>query len=88
MLEKDKNIRIALQKAVRRHYRTLELDRSSFFNFVTATIDPDYVDIEDGLQNLREIPTDRRLWPSNRRRVRPAHRSVWRPATSVGVTGR
>lgn len=61
-LEQDPLIKLALKKAVRRHYRTLERDRSSFFYFVTATVDPDFVDLEGAIQNLREIPTDRRLW--------------------------
>lgn len=61
-LEHDPNVRLVLHKAVRRHYRTLAEDRSSFFNLVSATIDPDYVDIEGAIQNLREIPTDRRGW--------------------------
>ena len=61
-LERDPQIRHALRRAVRRHYRTLARDRSSFFNFVTATVDPDYVDIEGGIENLRRIPTDRRRW--------------------------
>ncbi|MBI2433045.1 MAG: hypothetical protein HYV26_09255 [Candidatus Hydrogenedentes bacterium] len=61
-LEKDPNVRLAMQKAVRRHYRTLARDKSSFFFLVAATIDPDYVNIEDAIENLREIPTDRRQW--------------------------
>ncbi|MEO2045302.1 MAG: hypothetical protein ABGX16_01865 [Pirellulales bacterium] len=60
--EQDPAIRNVLHKAVRRHYRCLSLDRSSFFYFVTATIDPDYVDLEAAITNLKRIPTDRRQW--------------------------
>lgn len=61
-LERDPRVRSALRRAVRRHYRIVEPERSSFFNFVTATIDPDYVDIESAIENLKCIPTDRRRW--------------------------
>jgi len=61
-LEWDPRVRRTLHRAVRRHYQTVAAERSSFFNFVTATIDPDYVDIEAGIQNLKQIPTDRRRW--------------------------
>jgi predicted neuraminidase len=61
-LEWDPQIRKNLHKSARRHYKTLARDNSSFFNFVLATIDPHYVSIEGGLQNLIEIPTDRRSW--------------------------
>ena len=61
-LEQDPDIRNSLHKAVRRHYKTIDRDRSSFFYFVTATIDPDYVDLESASVNLRRIPTDRRQW--------------------------
>ena len=60
--ERDPQIRRVLQKAVRRHYKCLAFDRSSFFFFVTATIDPEYVNIEDAITNLMRIPTDRRQW--------------------------
>ena len=69
-LEEDPGIRETLHRAVRRHYRIVELDRSSFFNFVTGTIDPCYVDIEGAVQTLREAPTDRRLWA-----MRNSHRA-------------
>jgi hypothetical protein len=61
-IEKDPNILSALRKGVRRHYKTLNRDRSSFFYFVTATVDPHYVDIESAVLNLKRIPTDRRQW--------------------------
>ena len=62
-LEHDPAVRRPLQQAVRRHYKCLARDRSSFFYFVTATIDPNYVDIESAVTNLKRIPTDRRQWP-------------------------
>lgn len=60
--EQDPEVRTVLHKAVRRHYKCLSLDRSAFFYFVTATIDPDYVDLESAITNLKRIPTDRRQW--------------------------
>ncbi len=69
-LERDPRVRSALHGAVRRHYRIVAPERSSFFNFVTATIDPDYVDIEAGIENLKRIPTDRRRW-----RMQNSHRA-------------
>ena len=61
-LEQDPQIRAQLRKAVRRHYKIIDRDRSSFFYFVTATIDPGYVDLESAVLNLKRIPTDRRQW--------------------------
>ena len=61
-LETDPKVRQALQQSSRRSYKTMNRDGSSFFNFVFATIDPDYVDIASGVQTLREVPTDRRMW--------------------------
>jgi len=61
-LERDPLVREALHKAVRRHYKTLADHKSSFFYFATATIDPDYVDLEGAIENLQDIPTDRRTW--------------------------
>ncbi|MEA3365788.1 MAG: hypothetical protein U9Q79_09135, partial [Candidatus Hydrogenedentes bacterium] len=61
-LEQDPAVRRPLRQAVRRHYKCLARDRSSFFYFVTATIDPNYVDIESAVTNLKRIPTDRRQW--------------------------
>lgn len=69
-LEWDPAIRRALHRAVRRHYKIIEPKRSSFFYFVTATIDPGYVRLEKAVQNLRNIPTDRRMW-----RVENSHRA-------------
>lgn len=75
-LEFDPKARNALQRTVRRHYRTLSRDGSAFFYFAAATIDPDFVDINSGVINLRQIPTDRRQWAminSNRKDI------VWSP---------
>jgi hypothetical protein len=69
-IEQNTDIRAQLHKAVRRHYKTISRDGSSFFYFVTATIDPDYVDLESAARNLQGIPTDRRLW-----RQRNSHRA-------------
>ncbi len=69
-LEHDPAIRQPLHQAVRRHYKCLARDRSSFFYFVTATIEPDYVDLESAVTNLKRIPTDRREW-----RMENSHRT-------------
>lgn len=61
-IEQDPDIRLQLHKAVRRHYKTINRDGSSFFYFVTATIDPEYVDLEAAVENLKGISTDRRQW--------------------------
>ena len=61
-LEQDPKARKALQQAVRRHYKTLWRDGSSFFYFSAATIDPDFVNIKAAVQDLRDTPTDRRQW--------------------------
>ena len=69
-LEQDPTLRAALHAAVRRHYVVVQPERSSFYNFTYATIDPDHADIEAGIQNLCEIPTDRRTW-----RMENSHRA-------------
>ena len=61
-LEQDPKVRHALQQAVRRFYKTLWNDGSSFFYFSAATIDPDFVDIKAAVTDLRQTPTDRRQW--------------------------
>ncbi len=78
-LENDPKVKNVLQRTVRRHYRTLSKDGSAFFYFVAATIDPDYVDINGAVVNLRQIPTDRRQWSmvnSNRKDI------TWNPEMS------
>ena len=60
--EQEPAIRHFLLKGIRRSYKCISLDRSSFFYFVAATINPDYVDIESAVTNLKRIPTDRRQW--------------------------
>lgn len=75
-LEYDPRARDVLQRAVRRHYRTLGRDGSAFFYFAAATIDPGYVDIKSAVVNLQQISTDRRQWKmtnSNRKDI------VWSP---------
>jgi len=78
-LEHDPKARNALQRAVRRHYKTLWKDGSSFFYFAAATIDPDFIDIKSAVTNLRQIPTDRRQW-----RMVNSHRAdiKWNPKLS------
>lgn len=61
-LEKDPQIRKALCQGVRRHYEVVRQEHSSFYTFVYATVDPHYADIEGAVENLRQIPTDRRQW--------------------------
>ncbi|MBI4559704.1 MAG: hypothetical protein HY706_19110 [Candidatus Hydrogenedentes bacterium] len=61
-LEKDPDIRAALHSGVRRHYAVVEPEKPSFYVFAYATIDPDHADIAKGIENLQEIPTDRRQW--------------------------
>jgi len=78
-LEKDPKVRQALQQTVRRHYKTLWRDGSSFFYFAAATIDPDFVDIKTAVQYLRDTPTDRRQW-----KMVNSHRAdiIWNPNLS------
>lgn len=59
-LEKDPALRETLQRGVRRHYKIVQPEKPSFYAFATGTIDPHYVDFEAAVENLREIPTDRR----------------------------
>jgi len=67
--EQDPQIRNMLQRSVRRHYLIEEPERASFFFFVTATIDPDIVDLHAAIDNLRRLPVDRRNW-----KVQNSHR--------------
>jgi hypothetical protein len=78
-LEKDPRVRQALQQTVRRHYKTLWRDGSSFFYLAAATIDPDFVDIKGAVQYLRDTPTDRRQW-----KMVNSHRAdiIWNPNLS------
>lgn len=61
-LATDPQVRTALQKAVRRHYLIEEPERASFFFFVSATIDPEFVNIAAAVEQLRNITPDRRNW--------------------------
>jgi len=69
-LEHDPRARRALAAGVRRHYEVVKPEKPSFYTFVYATVDPMGADIRGAIENLREIPTDRRLWP-----VRNSHRA-------------
>jgi hypothetical protein len=60
--EKDPEILAALTAAVRRHYKIVRPEKPSFYAFVTGTVDPHYVDFQDAVDNLKEIPTDRRQY--------------------------
>lgn len=61
-LEKDPGVRRALAAGVRRHYEVVKPEKPSFYTFVYATVDPMGADIQGAVENLREIPTDRRVW--------------------------
>ena len=61
-LERDPVIRAALLHGVRRHYEVVRAENSAFFTFVYATADSDYANLAGAIENLRQIPTDRRLW--------------------------
>jgi hypothetical protein len=61
-LETDPRIRRALVTGVRRHYEIVRPEQPSFYTFVTATAAPNQSDILGAVENLRQIPTDRRMW--------------------------
>ncbi len=61
-LEKDSRVRRALWSGVSRHYAVVKPEKPSFYTFVYATIDPAGADIAGAVENLREIPTDRRIY--------------------------
>lgn len=77
-LEKDPVILRALTQGCRRHYRIVWPEKPSFYTFVYATVDPNQADIAGGIENLKEIPTDRRTWQQKN-----SHRADvefnWRP---------
>lgn len=62
-IENDPVIRAALLGGLRRHYMVVAPEQPSFYTFVYATIDPNQADLEGAVENLRQIPTDRRQWP-------------------------
>ena len=62
-LEHDPRVRRALLAGVRRHYAVVKPEQPSFYTFVYATIDPAGADLAGAIENLRQIPTDRRQWP-------------------------
>jgi hypothetical protein len=61
-LEHDPKIRHALNQGVRRHWVVEERELPSYFTFIYATIDPNHADIDGAIQNLKEIPEDRRSY--------------------------
>ena len=61
-LEKDPRVRRALGAGVRRHYEIVKPEKPSFYTFVYATIDPRGADLNAAVENLCEIPTDRRAF--------------------------
>ncbi len=61
-LETDPKIRRVLITGVRRHYEVVRPEQPSFYTFVTATAAPYQADIPGAIENLRQIPTDRRVW--------------------------
>ena len=60
--EKDPKVRAALHSGIRRHYLIVEPEKPSFYTFVYASIDPRHANIDAGIDNLRDIPADRRIW--------------------------
>lgn len=77
-LEKDPVILDALKQGVRRHYKIVWAEKPSFYAFVYATVEPNQVDLPAAIENLMEIPTDRRTWAQKN-----SHRAdveiSWRP---------
>jgi hypothetical protein len=61
-LEKDPKVCRALLAGLRRHYEVVKPEQPSFYTSVYATVDPSGADIEGAIENLRQIPTDRRNW--------------------------
>ncbi|HRI86837.1 MAG TPA: two-component regulator propeller domain-containing protein [Candidatus Hydrogenedentes bacterium] len=76
--EKDPVILRALTQGIRRHYRIVWAEKPSFYTFVYATVDPHQADIPRAIENLQEIPTDRRTW--EQKNMHRADVTVsWRP---------
>lgn len=61
-LEKDPVLAEALHLGQRRHYFVVAPKRPSFYAFVHATIAPNETDLESAIEQLKRIPTDRRVW--------------------------
>jgi hypothetical protein len=61
-LEKDPRVARALLAGVRRHYEVVKPEQPSFYTFAYATVDPAGADLQGAIENLRQIPTDRRQW--------------------------
>jgi hypothetical protein len=64
-IEKDPAIRNALVAGLRRHYMVVAPENSSFYTFVYATVEPNQADLQGAVENLRQLPTDRRQWVIN-----------------------
>lgn len=61
-IEKDPVLREALHLGVRRHYAIVAPKRPSFYAFAYATVAPNETDLDAAIEQLRRIPTDRRIW--------------------------
>jgi hypothetical protein len=61
-LEHDPIARQALLRGVAYHYEVVRPEQPSFYTFAYATINPGKADIQGAVENLRQIPTDRRTW--------------------------
>lgn len=61
-LEKEPVLAEALHLGVRRHYMIVAPKRPSFYAFVHATIAPNETELEPAIEQLKGIPTDRRVW--------------------------
>lgn len=61
-LERDPKARQALLRGVQHHYEVVRPEQPSFYTFAYATINPGDADLHGAIENLRQIPTDRRVW--------------------------
>lgn len=61
-LEHDPKARQALLRGVQHHYEVVREEQPSFYAFAYATINPGDADLQGAVENLRQIPTDRRTW--------------------------
>jgi len=61
-LEHDPKARQALLRGVNYHYEVVRPEQPSFYTFAYATINPGDADLHGAIENLRQIPTDRRTW--------------------------
>lgn len=61
-LERDPVARQALLRGIAYHYEVVRPEQPSFYTFVYATINPGKADLPGAVENLRQIPADRRTW--------------------------